>query len=129
MLGGGHIARVPASGPNSNRPFDGSALGWAFHVPVARLQLTRMATLPSAASVIVYCDASAGFVVPWASSMDWNSTSRQDVPASWLDDGIGGAGAAGGAGASGAGPAGWAGPPHPDTRMAANNGARINEPA
>ena len=53
MLGGWHDALVPASGLNSNCPFEGSADGVAFHDPFARLQFRRMLTVPSAPSRMV----------------------------------------------------------------------------
>ncbi len=46
-LGGGQSARVTESGPNSKRPLEPSAEGSALHVPLTRLHLKRMYTVPS----------------------------------------------------------------------------------
>ncbi len=64
MLGGGHRARVEASGPNSKRPLVPSRPGSTDHDPVARLQFSCMVTVPSPCNAIVYSVPSPGRVMP-----------------------------------------------------------------
>ena len=68
------MARVMARGPKTSWP--GSA---DFHVPLPRLQSTRMLTRPSVPNAIVDLDRLSG--VATLSSMDWMRTSCHDVPA------------------------------------------------
>jgi hypothetical protein len=70
MLGGGQRARVAASGPNLKWPLVPSLLGSTGHVPLARLQLRRMLTVPSPLSRIVYNDGSCERTIPIDSSID-----------------------------------------------------------
>ena len=82
-LGGGQKARVAARGPKRKPPLLAAALPWADQLPRARLQLSCIVTLPSRLSSIVYVVPGLGRVVPWAESIDWTSTSRHWLSASW----------------------------------------------
>src|SRR5690606_20944070 len=88
--GCGHWALVIASGPNVNVPLS-DPLGAASHVPVARLQSSRIVTRPSASSVIVYLSGASGRVVPISSADDANPRKRQ-APARGEADASSGAG-------------------------------------